>query len=36
VTDEAVAYCQQRFVTPARLHNIDQKNDSYYAVFECR
>jgi hypothetical protein len=36
VTDKAVAYCQQRFGTPARLRNIDQKNDGYYAVFECR
>ncbi len=26
----------QRLGTPARLRNIDQRNDSYYAVFECQ
>jgi len=35
VTDKAFDYCQQRFGTPARLRNIEQRNDSYYAVFEC-
>jgi len=35
VTDKAFNYCQQRFGTPTRLRNIDRKNDSYYAVFEC-
>jgi len=35
VTDKAVDHCQQRFGTPARLRNVDQRNDSYCAVFEC-
>jgi len=36
VTDKAFDYCQQRFGTPARLRNIDQRNDSYDAVFEYK
>jgi len=36
VTDKAFDYSQQRFGTSARLRNIDQRNDSYYTVFEYR
>jgi len=35
VTDKAIDYCHQRFGTLARLRNVAQMNDSYYAVFEC-
>lgn len=36
VTDQAFDYCQQHFALPARLRNVEQKDDENYALFECR